>query len=82
MAPTTGTEMIQIQQRELARRAEVVRQRREAQEWRQVASPSFVQVMRLVDEANVAARLGHLDEADRMFAMAYGFSAPQVSQRP
>ena len=71
MAPTTSNEIIRMNERELSRRAEATRRRREAQELR--TDPGYPDVMRTVDEANVAARRGLVAEAQRLFALAYGF---------
>lgn len=74
MVPTTGIEMIRIQQRELVRRAEGTRQRREVREERTGNPPSaYSHVMLLVDEANLAARGGLVAEARRLFGRAYGY---------
>jgi len=73
MVPTMSTELIRFQQAELAQQAEQTRRRREAHERRSIqAAPTYADIMRAVDEANVAARSGLITEAQGFIELAYG----------
>ena len=73
MVPTMNTEAIRFQQTELVRRAEQTRRRRESHEQRSLhVAQTYPDVVRMVDEANVAARLGLVQEASRLLEVAFG----------
>lgn len=73
MAPMTGNEVIRTQQLELAERAEAARRRHEAQEYLPETPRTYTHVMRILDNANVAARQGFLVEARTLFANAFWY---------